>query len=318
MILGKEKNIESELWFKAEMTHRQFLALSHKLSNSDIENEIINIEYFKYNLKRSKNAQNIEIEKLLNNSWNTENILISNQAIIDNSGQSFALQWAFPQAYYSIFSSLLAYYKTAGYTESSHTAVLKKFGSLVLEDKLPYSISFHTNGAKKKLTYNKINKQNGLKSIDLDLSNNESIENQICQFLKSTREIKLNEKAPEIIKNLKLKTKNGQPKKNLSVFEWAKVSNSISITTIMDLLYRKRIKSNYMEIDVFTYEKLKGKDILDSLCTIVDRLNLVNEAYILKAIGEKDFEYIKNKYTTKVSNIKLDNRFKIIQSLGNA
>lgn len=51
MIFGRvkteEKKADEELWFKAEMTHRQILALAHKLNNSDIENEIINLAFFK-------------------------------------------------------------------------------------------------------------------------------------------------------------------------------------------------------------------------------------------------------------------------------
>ncbi|PIF62365.1 hypothetical protein [Flavobacterium sp. 11] len=51
MIFGRvkteEQKAEEELWFKAEMTHRQILALAHKLNNSDIENEIINLAFFK-------------------------------------------------------------------------------------------------------------------------------------------------------------------------------------------------------------------------------------------------------------------------------
>ena len=157
MIIGKTKLGTDDLWYKAEMTHRQFLSLAHKLFNSDIENEIINLKYFNLHLKASKHIDLITIEKILNNSWNTENILSSNQTIIDNRGQSFALQWAFPQAYYSVFSNLIAYYKTVGYTETAHTSVLRKYGSLILEEKMPQSVSFNLNGAKKNLIYNNFN-----------------------------------------------------------------------------------------------------------------------------------------------------------------
>lgn len=318
MIFGKVKTkeqiAEEVLWFKAEMTHRQILALAYKLNNSDIENEIINLAFFK-KIIPSKSIDTNEIEKWLNNAWNTENILCSNHAIIDNSGQGFALQWAFPQAYYSVFGTLLAHFNAIGYTEKSHTSVLRKFGQLTLENRLPESICFHTNGSKKNLTYYGIVKPENLQAIDLDISNPATIDNQICQFLKSTREIKLAEKAPDIVKNLKLKTASGAYKKNLSPFDWQKVSSSVGITSILDILYRKRIKANYQDIDVFTYEKLKGKDVLENLCSVVDRMNLVNETYIAKAIGMDKYNEIVKKHIKRTPNTTLEKRIDIVNAI---
>lgn len=321
MIFGKVKTedvkAEQELWFKAEMTHRQILALAHKLKNSDIENEIINLAFFK-KIVPAKTIDLNEIEKWLNNAWNTENILCSNHAIIDNSGQGFALQWAFPQAYYSVFGTLLAHFNAVGYTEKSHTSVLRKFGQLTQENRLPESICFHTNGAKKNLTYHGIEKPENLQAIDLDTGNPETIDNQICQFLKSTREMKLAERAPDIVKNLKLKTASGAYKKNLSPFDWQKVSSSIGITSILDILYRKRIKANYQDVDVFTYEKLKGKDVLENLCSVVDRMNLINETYVAKAIGLEKYNEIVKNHLKRTPNTALEKRFEIVAAVINA
>lgn len=321
MIFGRvkteEKKAEEELWFKAEMTHRQFLALAHKLNNSDIENEIINLDFFK-KIVPGKTIDLNEIEKWLNNAWNTENILCSNNSIIDNSGQGFALQWAFPQAYYSVFGTLLAHFNAVGYTEKSHTGVLRKFGQLIQENRLPESICFYTDGAKKHLTYHGIVKPANLKAIDLDEGNPETIDNQICQFLKSTREMKLTERAPDIVKNLKLKTANGKYKKNLSPFDWKKVSTSIGVTSILDILYRKRIKANYQDIDVFTYEKLKGKDVLANLCNVVDRMNLVNETYVAKAVGLEKYKELVGNHLKRTPNTSLERRYETVKAIINA
>jgi uncharacterized protein (UPF0332 family) len=318
MIFGiaktKNEKAEEELWFKAEMTHKQILALSHKLNNSDIENEIINLAFFK-KIVPAKTIELNEIEKWLNNAWNTENILCSNYAIIDNSGQGFALQWAFPQAYYSIYGTLLAHFNAVGYTEKSHSSVLKKFGQLTQENRLPESICFRTNGAKKHLTYHGILKPENLRAIDLDIGNPETIDNQICQFFKSTRELKLAERAPDIVKNLKLRTSSGVYKKNLSSLDWQKVSSSIGITSILDMLYRKRIKANYQDIDVFTYEKLKGKDILENLCSVVNRINLVNETYVAKAIGLEKYNEIVNNHLKRTPNSALKKRHHIVSAI---
>jgi uncharacterized protein (UPF0332 family) len=231
ILVDVEEN--QELWFRAEMTHRQFASLSHKLVSADIENEIINLDFFINRLEKAKNINPDEVEKWLNNSWNTENILIQNKSIIENTGQSFAMQWAFPQAYYSTFGSLLAHFKALGYTQESHKSVLKNFALLVEQSKFPKSISFYCTGGKKNYGYVNIVKSNDVASMDFDTTNIKTIDNHVCQFLKATREIKLEDKAPE----LKFKNLKGQRRKKLTPAMWQQVSNSLGPTTIMDLLY---------------------------------------------------------------------------------
>lgn len=303
-----------ELWFKAEMTHRQFASLSHKLLNSDIENEIINLEFFVKRLEKAKNLNLDDVEKCLKNSWNTENVLIQNKSIIENTGQSFAMQWAFPQAYYSTFGSLLAHFKALGYTQESHTAVLKNFSSLVEQNKFPESICFYCTGAKNNFSYVNIVKPNDVASIEFDITDIKTIDNQICQFLKATREIKLDDKAPD----LKFKNGKGQRRKKLTQSMWQQVSNALGHTTIMDLLYRKRIKANYQDIDTFSSSHFKGLEVLVNLSAVVSRLNLINETYIAKAIGIDNYEAMLNRHLKKVNNVTVKTRFETIKIIINA
>lgn len=303
-----------ELWFRAEMTHRQFASLSHKLVNADIENEIINLDFFVNRLEKAKNLNFDEVEKWLKNSWNTENVLIQNKSIIENTGQSFAMQWAFPQAYYSTFGSLLAHFKALGYTQESHTAVLKNFSYLVEQNKFPESISFYCTGGKKNYGYVNIVKPNDVPSMDFDTSNIKTIDNHICQFLKATREIKLDDKAPD----LKFKNGKGQRRKKLSPAMWQQVSNALGHTTIMDLLYRKRIKANYQDIDTFSSTQFKGLEVLLNLSAVVSRLNLINETYIAKAIGINNYEAMLNRHLKKVNNDTVRTRFETTKTIINA
>lgn len=303
-----------ELWFRAEMTHRQFASLSHKLVSADIENEIINLDFFVNRLEKAKNLNHGEVEKWLKNSWNTENVLIQNKSIIENTGQSFAMQWAFPQAYYSTFGSLLAHFKALGYTQESHTAVLKNFSSLVEQNKFPESICFYCTGGKKNFRYVNIVKPNDVASMDFDTGNIKTIDNHICQFLKATREIKLDEKAPD----LKFKNGKGQRRKKLSPAMWQQVSNALGHTTIMDLLYRKRIKANYQDIDTFSSTQFKGLEVLTNLSAIVSRLNLINETYIAKAVGLENYEAMLNRHLKKVNNDTVKARFETTKTIINA
>jgi uncharacterized protein (UPF0332 family) len=312
LLVDAEEN--QELWFRAEMTHRQFASLSHKLVNSDIENEIINLDFFVNRLEKAKNLNLDEVEKWLKNSWNTENVLIQNKSIIENTGQSFAMQWAFPQAYYSTFGSLLAHFKALGYTQESHTAVLKNFALLIEQNKFPESICFYCTGGKKNYGYVNIVKPDDVASMDFDIGNLKTIDNHICQFLKATREIKLDDKAID----MKLKNRPGQKRKNLNSAKWQKVSDATGHTTIMDLLYRKRIKANYQDIDTFSSTQFKGLEVLINLSAVVGRINLINETYIAKAVGLGNYETMLNRHLKKVNNDTVKARFETTKTIINA
>lgn len=306
-----EEKSKKELWFRTEMTHRQFAALSKKLCDADIENEILNLQYFKTQITVAQNLKIADVEMWLMNSWNTENVLFHNKHIIESSGQSFCMQWAFPQAYYTTFCSILAYFKSVGFTQMSHNAVLKEFGNLISQSKYPESISLYTSASKKNVTYNNIVKPNLDTTIELDLNVPETVDNQICQLLKSTRELMSDNKAPK----MKFKAKSGQLRKNLTPEMWEKVSDSIGFTTIMDFLYRKRIKANYLDIETFNSAEFKGKLVLENLCKVVDRLNLTNEVYIAKAIGIAEFDRILDKHIKTVNNDIAKKRRETIKSI---
>jgi hypothetical protein len=247
----------------------------------------------------------------LKNSWNTENVLFHNRSIIQNTGQSFAMQWAFPQAYYSAFCSILAFFKSVGFTQSSHTQVLKEFGNLVAAGKYPQSISMYASGSKRSLTYHNINKPKIEKSIELDLKNPKTVDNQTCQFLKSTREIMSDNQAPK----MKFKASNGKPRKKLTAVMWDKVSDSIGHTTIMDLLYRKRIKANYLDIDTFNSKDFKAEEVLVNLCGVINKLNLVNETFVAKAIGIENFHKLLTNHLELVSNEIVEKRYQTLKTI---
>lgn len=306
-----EEKAKKELWFRTEMTHRQFAALSKKLCDADIENEILNLQYFKTQITVAQNLKIADVEMWLMNSWNTENVLFHNKHIIESSGQSFCMQWAFPQAYYTTFCSILAYFKSVGFTQMSHNAVLKEFGNLISQSKYPESISLYTSASKKNVTYNNIVKPNLDTTIELDLNVPETVDNQICQLLKSTREVMSDNKAPK----MKFRAKSGQLRKNLTPEMWEKVSDSIGFTTIMDFLYRKRIKANYLDIETFNAAEFKGALVLENLSKVVNRLNLTNETFIAKAIGIDEYERILGKHLATVNNEIASKRLETIKSI---
>jgi len=293
-----------ELSMKAGMTFRQFHALSTRLKNADILAELEHIDFYTRRLNRAANLNEPELKRWLINSWNTERVLHLNKEVLENSKPAFAMQWVFPQAYYSVYASFMAHCRAAGYPEESHTAAMRLFGKLLEEKKMPPSISFYCSGGLRSITYHGIDKPNGIDSMEYDLTRPETIDNQICQFLKSTREIRLKDKS----KRFQFKTKDGKLRKTLSKDLWEKVSNSLGNTSIIELLYRKRIKANYLDISTFNHYSFRGLEIWKCLCSIVHTANALNEAYVAKAVGLNRYGEILKDSRSQITDSHIEQR----------
>ena len=61
-------------------------------------------------------------------------------------------------------------------------------------------------------------------------------------------------------------------------------------------MYRLRIKANYHDVETFIHADIDFKTFHESLGGIIDYLNFVHEAYIVKVIGNKDYEQILSKF----------------------
>ena len=305
---------EKELYFRSEMNNLQFRALAYRLTQADIENEILNNRYFQRKVHLSSKYSKDEVQQWLKNSWNTEQVLALNKNIINDSGQSFCMQWAFPQAYYAVYGSIMAMFKTVGFTESSHTSVLKKYASMIISNKLPESIGIccdGINGAYK--FHNIVEPKIKTRSMELDLSDEITVDNHICRFLGATRKLRLEDKKGDF--KSKFRTKKGGYRKNFEKEHWQQVSDALGPTSIIDFLYRKRIKGNYEDIETYSCKYFNGDSVLKNLVKVVDRINLVNETYIAKVIGYNRFEIIADAHLNKVDNPKLRKRLAISESI---
>ena len=117
---------------------------------------------------------------------------------------------------------------------------------------------------------------------------------------------------------MKLKNKPGQKRKNLNSAKWQRVSEATGHTTIMDLLYRKRIKANYQDIETFSSTQFKGLEVLTNISLVVGRLNLINETYIAKAVGLDFYQSMLNRHLKNVKNETVEERFETIKSIVSA
>ncbi len=118
-------------------------------------------------------------------------------------------------AYYSSYSIAVAYYKAAGFTEISHAAVIRKFGSLIAADKYPPCLSFYSDGPRPCIFAGV--EYDPTFSTLLRPTNDETENKIIASFLSGTRKLDLEEKK----KDLKLLTKSGKRKQSFDSEDWS-------------------------------------------------------------------------------------------------
>lgn len=308
--------MSSEYQFEAEMTFKQFLALTNYIKFHDLIEETKNNVYFK-RVSIAKNIDPNSVKKWIFNGWNTERMLRATDEFLKIEDNYFALQWSFPQAYYSVYMLTLAYMTLNGQNTNTHAGIMDKFSEFAISGKYPKAISFHCKGTKKNPEFVNIQKFPSHSTLSLDHESQESCETQICQFLNATRQILLEEKRND--KNVASLFTTGKGsrkkmKKSLSEVDWTVIAKKVKETNILHLLYRKRIKSNYKDIDTFNAESIRADYIHKCLIGIVKNLNLVHEMYICKMIGKEMYtrfyeEYAKGKeiqFLKKRSDLILD------------
>ena len=306
--------MDDKIQYAAEMTFKQFIALTNYLKIHDLVEETKSNYYFN-KVTMAKNVNPDEVKKWIFNGWNTERILRANDKYLEIGDNYFALQWSFPQAYYSVFMLTLAYMTLNGQSTTRHAGIMDKFSEYAVQGKYPKAVSFHCKGTKKNPEFVHIKKYPSATTLELDHQSKESCETQICQFLNSTRQILLDEKRMD--KNVARSFTTGKGKKqktNLSEGDWQIVASKIKETNILHLLYRKRIKSNYHDIDSFTYENLKADYIHKSLIGIVKNMNFIHEMYIYKMIGSDKYLEFYQEYTKGKELDFLDRRIEKINN----
>ena len=286
-----KQSINDERDHAAITTNNEFAALAIRIKPGIALDELCQLPYF-LSLQKRHVADVDAIGNYLVNGWNTERILRITAKSLTVDALPSGLQWGFPMAYYSVYSVALAYFKVAGYTESSHTSVIRKFGSLATQGKYPQSMSFLASGPKPCVfsgiqydaEFSTLSKPNDAKTAD----------KMIACFLSGTRKRDLEEKK----KDIRLVTKAGKRKRAFDSDDWSKVSEKLGRTSLLSLLYRKRIKANYRDIDAFFSPRIDGSGIFRSLHQMVDTINLVHEAMIAKMIGTAGFEKLQQDIST--------------------
>ncbi|MFC1545191.1 hypothetical protein ACFL44_00695 [Gemmatimonadota bacterium] len=274
----------------AMMTNRQFSAIAKWLEQTIIMRELSDLSI----LGRLQICESYEegvVAQWLKNGWNTEQLLRISAGMFDKPEQGYALQWAFPQAYYSVFAVTAAFFITRGQTERKHGSIIKRVGVNMIQDEYPRRMSFLALGGLREIELKNISKYSTRSTLAFDINNPQSVETQIAQFLSGTRKKELQAKKKEV----RLRSSQGTLKKNYSLEDWRTVSERLGPTSLLSLLYRKRIKANYGAIDTYLSNELEVAQLFQSLLTIVEGLNLVHEAFLACAMGRERNEALYSK-----------------------
>jgi len=280
-------NLDDPNAFPAKMMTRQFQALKEYISGKNIEDDLRRAVQ-QNRFRRCATYNRNETEKWLTNGWNTEKILEMSNFLFDDPANTFAIQWAFPQAYYSCYCISLAFFKTAGFTEDRHSTVIKKIGCLIEEGKYPDFLSFYANGGMYQISQSGVSRSPGGSTVEYIPGDEDSMQNQISQFLNATRQKDLRTKKEDVKKY----TVKRERKKCFNREDWELVSDKLGPTNILSLLYRKRIKFNYDSIASVFSGDLDASAIYNSLQFLVSKINLVHEAFICKILGNSEYDRI--------------------------
>jgi hypothetical protein len=273
---------------RAAMTYRQFAALAIRCDRAKVANQLATLPYAS-SVCRSSTCDTGEVRKYLLNSWNTEKLLEQNRSFT-GSALNNSLVWAFPQAYYSVYCGTLAFCSAAGHNQTkTHASLIKLVGELMEAEKYPHNISFRCGGGNRDNRAFKCvqtDKNRMASTLTFDPNDAATVDGQIRQFLNSTRQMDLEER----LREQKLKNKAGKQKKAFSAADYDRAGGNEGWTTIMSLLYRKRLKSNYDDIEPFLSPEIKAPELFDALLRVVDCLNLTHEWLVIRCMGDAWYE----------------------------
>ena len=268
---------------RARMNLIQWSALAARMKRKDSISQLSLLPRF-LNFKRSKVCNDATLKQYLSNGWTTEALLAQNLNAFSGDALKNSLVWAFPQAYYSVFAITLAYFQVAGFSDGqTHASLIRKFGEEADLGHYPQNVSFFASGGiVHKRTFENCKKAALPSNLHFDAADADVVDTHIASLLGTTRQSDL---CDRLGKNKELKTQSGTRKKKFSEADYTSAGLKLGHTSVLSFLYRKRIKSNYQDIDSILSSELKADEIFPCVMRVVDCLHAIHEAYIARALG---------------------------------
>lgn len=229
--------------------------------------------------------------QLLRNAWGTEVLLNAPRVIGGADLISFANHWAVVQAYYAVFDGLNALL-VVGHPNPprTHTTLLRWAATEVGTTRSPFVApwTWRTSGPVNAYSYDGF--PTGFvpdtSASTIATVSDASALHILAKALKTTRDRKVEERKASWLKGKK--TKAGSPRKHLTATELRAHSGAMEPTTLFDLLYRLRIRSNYDDADALLQGALTSTDaeaFHAALCDIVGATLLTIEIYLAHRVG---------------------------------
>lgn len=286
-----QKSIPSRVFFN------HFFALQYHLLSDSERFNLRRVDYFNKLTLRNPTFDIDQCKKLLWNAWSTEHALRLALKLDNIEYYRFSLHWSFPQAYYSIYLAMTALQHSQGTDSDNHEKSIKVFGNSVKDGHYPAAISFYCQGLHEHFTFHGLPLFNGFPQAFNGLPKIDSLDMahvQIAKFLASTRKRNAEHKRErcEEAKDKRFMTKAGEFRKAFKAEHWNMLYTTIPQTTLLNMLYRLRIKANYRDIESFLHADIDFKGFCEALVALVDYMNFVHEAYLMKVIGKAKYEAI--------------------------
>lgn len=230
------------------------------------------------------------VRKWLTNAWSTEYFLSSTTELLDDDAKTYSVHWAFPQAYYSVYALRMAYTTILGYGDDKHQTVIRRFGDDANNCRLPLSLAISVTGIDGQFEHNgfpagKFNSNTGLIRTNVD-----SVTGYVGSALRGTRRGDLDRLRQDMKREFK--TSKGTYRKNLRRDDWLRVADCLGPTSIMSYMYRKRLKANYDDVNMFYHQVVDAPLLLQDISNIVKAVAFVHEALILVHVGLKMYKVL--------------------------
>lgn len=232
--------------------------------------------------------------QIIRNGWATEVLLNAPRALGGGALVSFANLWAPVQAYYAVFNSFTAMAHVLSVTPpETHVKLLNWAANAAGQASMPFVLPWtaRVGGAPDAWTHHDF----GAAPLNLGISNlteprASTAPSLLALALRTTRVEQINEKRPGWTA-AQPPTRAGTRRRNLDRAVLMANATRMRSTTLFDLLWRLRIRSNYREGDDFLTGALSEADAAafhGALCDIVAATLLTVEIYLAHVVGAAD------------------------------
>lgn len=230
------------------------------------------------------------VEQSLKRCWATERLLrrtYASGADLDILHDS--LHWLPSQAYYSIHAALDALMRCHGLDTKNHQGALNFFATEVCHKLPPFPLGAGCEGYKDNWVFTRFTTPPIPKLATKIASDEPTWCHHLAQGLKTTREAD----AKDVI----LQTKG--TKKRMPLARQNIITDKRPKTTILNLLWRLRRRSNYGDIDLFMHSAAKSEELdkfANAMVWIVSNYNAAFEALIERRIGKAALEAMMRRF----------------------